>query len=166
MITQEQAKAVFEYREGKLYWRISPSTNIKIGQRAGSSKMEHGYWRISFNKKQYHEHRLVFLMFHGFLPRYIDHINTILDEGGNIDNSIENLREISHKRNCQRAKKRPTRQGSRFRGLSWDKRTKKWRVRIGGLWLGRYINEIKAAQAYDVAAKDIYGQYCFVNFPS
>lgn len=38
IITQERLKELLTYneKEGKFYWKVSPSNNIKIGDEAGS----------------------------------------------------------------------------------------------------------------------------------
>jgi hypothetical protein len=65
-------------------------------------------------------HRLIFLMHHGYLPKYIDHINGI-----KTDNRIENLREATISDNsCNRL----GHSKSGIKGVSWSKYHKKWTV--------------------------------------
>jgi hypothetical protein len=58
---------------------------------------------------------------------------------------------------------------SRFKGVTFDKQTGKWRakIRVEGKShsLGRYADEIAAAQAYDEAARRLFGKYGWLNFP-
>ena len=58
---------------------------------------------------------------------------------------------------------------SRFRGLSWHKRDKAWRVaiRVNGerIELGGFRSEVEAAKAYDDAAKKYHGSKALLNFP-
>jgi hypothetical protein len=58
---------------------------------------------------------------------------------------------------------------SRFKGVVWDKQTKKWRANIvvngKGRSLGRYADETAAALAYDEAARRWFGKYAWLNFP-
>jgi len=44
---------------------------------------------------------------------------------------------------------------SQFKGVSWDKASRKWRVQCNRAWVGTYATEEAAAQAYNVAAERI-----------
>lgn len=93
MLTQEVLLREMEYRDGKMFWRVSrQGRQIKL--HAGSTDRE-GYRRINFCGKMRFEHHLVWLYFNGTLPtERLDHINR---KPG--DNRIENLRELSHRDN-------------------------------------------------------------------
>jgi hypothetical protein len=58
---------------------------------------------------------------------------------------------------------------SRFKGVFWDAWAKKWRARIvceGRTYqLGRFGDEIRAAEAYDEAARQFFGEHARLNFP-
>jgi hypothetical protein len=58
---------------------------------------------------------------------------------------------------------------SRFKGVFWDEWAKKWRARIvhdgRTHQLGRFGNEVAAAEAYDEAAKKWFGAHAWLNFP-
>jgi hypothetical protein len=58
---------------------------------------------------------------------------------------------------------------SRFKGVSFESQTKKWKAAIvldgKTRRLGRFNNEIAAAQAYDEAARELFGEYAYLNFP-
>jgi len=166
MITQERVKELFEYRDGKLYWRKSVGAKIRGGERAGS-RLKEIYWKIAYNKIYYQEHRLIFLMFHGWLPKELDHISDELTDEGIKSNSIENLQPIEHGSNVQ--KTAFVRGISRYRGVSKSKTINKWiaRIRKHNHWfhLGTFYDEKSAARAYDSAAMRMYGEHCFLNFP-
>ena len=123
MITQEQVKKLFDYRNGELYWMINPCKNVKIGDMAGSLNNK-GYKRTSINKKIYSIHRLIFLMFHGYLPKVLDHI-----DGNRLNNQIENLREATAAQNQHNSKK-PITNTSGVKCVFWHKQTKKWQVKL------------------------------------
>lgn len=96
MITYEEVKKLFTYKDGWLYWnRPHKSARGKYvpGDRAGV-KHSAGYIQISLHKKLYLAHRLIFLYHHGYLPRVLDHIN-----GDKTDNRIENIRAASYSQN-------------------------------------------------------------------
>lgn len=53
-----------------------------------------GYLRFFLFGKGYYRHRAIFCMAHGFMPRFVDHIN-----GDTGDDRLENLREVSYRDN-------------------------------------------------------------------
>ena len=91
-----------------------------------------------------------------------DHINT-----NSLDNRRVNLRPATSKQNAaNRNKHRNGRQlSSQYKGVSWDKRTDKWRAKIVTQYLGYFTSEIDAARAYDAAALDRFGEFARPNFP-
>lgn len=58
---------------------------------------------------------------------------------------------------------------SRFKGVTWEQTREKWRVMIArdGQWrfIGRFGDEIAAAEAYDEAARELFGEHARLNFP-
>src|SRR5690606_17876147 len=58
---------------------------------------------------------------------------------------------------------------SRFKGVCWDKHKEHWLAYIkkDGVMrnLGRFDDELAAAQAYDEAARELFGEHARVNFP-
>ena len=122
MFTKDYLHQIFEYRNGNLYYKENCG-KMKIGKKAGSKRTS-GYIAIVINKKPYYAHRLVFMMFHGYLPKFIDHIN---EEKS--DNRIENLREATKQNNAWNVKK-PCSNTSGIKGVSWSKKDKRWVVRL------------------------------------
>jgi hypothetical protein len=91
----------------------------------------------------------------------IDHINH-----NTLDNRKSNLRIVTGTYNL--ANQRNIKGGtSKFKGVVWHKKGKKWMARIGkhGLYeyLGLFVNEIDAAIAYNTAAIRLYGEFAFLN---
>ena len=87
----------------------------------------------------------------------ISHIN-----GNGLDNRKNNLTRSNEK-------VRGRTSASRFRGVAWDEENKKWRVTLGSINgkqvnLGRYVDELEAAKAYDKAARAQWGEYARLNF--
>lgn len=117
-ISQEYLKEVFIYKDGVLFWNVD-KRKMKIGEKAGRTK-KNGYCEIRLNGKLYGTHRLIFLMFHGYLPKIIDHI-----DGNPSNNLISNLRSATHAENMRNSKK-PINNKSGFKGVYFNKETKKW----------------------------------------
>ena len=67
---------IFEYHDGWLIWKISPSYRIKEGTVAGN-RTGPGYWQICYKSKFYKLHRIVWEMFYGAIPDdlEVDHID-------------------------------------------------------------------------------------------
>ena len=121
-ITQDQVKDLFDYCDGELFWKIARQ-KIQIGAKAGTLT-NHGYLQTSINAKKYKNHRIIFLMFYGYLPEFIDHI-----DGNRSNNHIDNLREatVAQNQHNRLIQKNNT---SGVKGVYWYKATQKWRVQL------------------------------------
>jgi len=92
----------------------------------------------------------------------VDHIN-----GDKLDNRKSNLRICT---NAQNQMNRPgiKNKTSQYKGVSWNKAMKKWEVCISknnkNIYLGCFSDEKEAALSYDLAAKEIQGDYAWLNF--
>jgi hypothetical protein len=57
---------------------------------------------------------------------------------------------------------------SGFTGVYWSPRRNKWRANIYAhgkkVFLGRYDDLLKAARAYDAAARELHGEFATLNF--
>jgi hypothetical protein len=122
-LTKEYLNELFEYRDGELYWKRKTSNRDNIGQKAGTLN-QRGYIKTGINKKIYSNHRLIFMMFNGFLPKLLDHI-----DGNKLNNRIENLREATNGENKQNSKLNKN-SSSGVKGVHWNSREKKWQVRV------------------------------------
>jgi hypothetical protein len=159
MITQSELKSLLNYdaETGIFTWKVE-TKKIKNGQEAGYIRKD-GYKSIGINKKYYMAHRLAWLYVHGYIPKVIDHSNHNL-----IDNSINNLRECTTTQN-QWNRKVNKHSISGIKGVSWNKLTEKWLVRLtinGNRKVLGYFNNIElASKAYKEAAQKFHGEfYC------
>lgn len=93
----------------------------------------------------------------------VDHI-----DGNRLNNQRSNLRACNHAQN-QMNREKSKGLSSVYKGVSWHKQVEKWRARIqtnqGCLYLGLFESEIEAAQTYDEAAKEHFGEFARLNFP-
>jgi hypothetical protein len=83
-----------------------------------------------------------------------------------LDNRRSNLRICSNALNQQNTSGRGG--SSRFKGVSWSARKKKWLVqfRHDGRYhfVGHFLDEEQAAKAYDVAIAPLAGEFARLNF--
>lgn len=93
----------------------------------------------------------------------VDHIN-----GDSLDNRKDNLRPASHQQNSFNTKIFSTNK-SGYKGVSFHSQTQKWRAAIVKDYkqkhLGLFNSVIEAAQAYDNAARELFGDFANLNFP-
>lgn len=95
--------------------------------------------------------------------RCVDHIN---HKG--LDNRKANLRAATRSENCCNRRKTWAKTWSRYKGVSWRVRDKRWSATItinGSVkFLGVFGEEISAAKAYDAAAQKYHGRFAVLNF--
>ena len=122
IISQDYLHILFEYKDGHLYWKESGKGKKQTLQVGGPDK--DGYIQLCINHKKYKEHRLIYMMHHGYVPKIIDHI-----DGNPANNKIENLREATYNQN-QYNRKICLKNTSGFKNVMWDKNLNKWYVQI------------------------------------
>jgi hypothetical protein len=95
--------------------------------------------------------------------RQVDHKN-----GNGLDNRKSNLRLATSGQNRQNEPVRSTSK-SGFKGVSFSKALGKWEAQISdkgkGVRLGYFDTPEDAARAYDRKAKEIFGEFAWLNFP-
>jgi hypothetical protein len=107
---------LFYYKNGKLFYKSS-------GKKAGWEQ-KNGYAKVEINYQTYCQHRIVFLMHHGFLPKVVDHI-----DGNKLNNNIENLRASNQSKNALYARKK-SHNTSGVKGVHFHRISNKWWARI------------------------------------
>jgi len=139
IITQEYLHELFDYKDGELFWKKKPNryANIKIGQKAG--RYREGYFDTSINAKRYQNHKIIFMMFYGFMPKILDHIDC-----NPSNNKIENLREATQQQNCLNRKLSKSNK-SGYKNIYWHEKTKKWAIGL------------------KTSEKRYYGEYSFIE---
>jgi hypothetical protein len=156
MVTQKELHEIFEYRDGQLIWKSPTSNRVSVGDVAGTPHPS-GYLKICVNGKKYFAHRLIYLFHHGHMPMFLDHI----DRNG-LNNKIENLREATLSQNSANTSIRSD-NTSGYRGVSWDKKAKKWLAKITIFrkqkYLGYFSSPEAAYEVYCEAARNHYGKF-------
>ena len=92
----------------------------------------------------------------------VDHSN-----GNGLDNRRENLRLCTHAENLANQRLQTRDKLSRFKGVTWCRRTGVWIAQIKvaqkHIGLGRYDEEEDAARAYNRAAQEHFGEFARLN---
>jgi hypothetical protein len=155
-MTQEDVAGLFVYRDGGLYWNVRRK-KVQLGSRVGHQGKD-GYRRLVYKGKYYMEHRLIFLLHHGYMPPLLDHI-----DGDPTNNRIENLRQATYADNNRNSVHAS---GSGVKGVTWDATRNKWRCQIHvanqNYNLGRYDTLAEAQAVIDEARARLHG--VFANF--
>ena len=101
--------------------------------------------------------------------RMVDHRN-----GNGLDNQKANLRKCTYTQNNQNRRKAEKETSSKYKGVSFDPRRRRWEAGIqlqdafGQRFhrqLGRFSIEEEAAETYDKAARQYFGEFAALNFP-
>ncbi len=120
MVTKKLLHELFEYKDGELYWKKSPSKIVKAGSKAGFLNSNNRK-QVKIFQNHYLIHRVIFMMFYGWLPEFIDHI-----DNNQLNNKIENLRPATRSQNqCNRKTQKSL---SGIKGITWCNSQNKWRA--------------------------------------
>ena len=154
-LTQEQAKNLFNYKDGELYWKNNVGA-VKAGSKAGSINM-HKYISVVCNKERYQAHRIIYLMHYGYTPEFVDHI-----DGNRSNNFIENLRPATKSQNsCNQ--KINTKNTSGYKNVYWHKSYKKWRVSLvvknKKIHVGTFLDLELAGLVASMAREKYHGEF-------
>lgn len=153
LISAERLRELLDYNPetGVFTWRASRQGHVKAGDVCGS--LGNGYRQTKINGQMYLLHRLAFLWMLGEMPFQVDHINR-----NPSDNRWCNLRPCTSSLN--RVNRAHTAR-SGYRGVvpngnGWAARLQYQRKTY---CLGTYPTKEQAAEAYNVKAREMFGEF-------
>jgi len=125
-LTQEQVRAIFDY-DGENGWLIRKKDKYEriVNRPCGHKPNGKGYGHVGIGGKWYCTHRIIWLWHHGYLSKFIDHIDR-----NPMNNKIENLRPITLSENQHNQTKRINNSSGYF-GVSFHKQTGRFVAYIG-----------------------------------
>jgi hypothetical protein len=148
-------RELFDYKDGKLYWRRKMNKRHSIDNPAGTVNSQ-GYTIITINGKKIGAHRLVWAWHNESVPAMIDHINRDTQ-----DNRIENLRASDPVTNAYNSKiKCDNKSGTK--GVSWCNTYNKWVVQMYAnkkKFSGRFETKDEAIAFAQSMRKELHGDF-------
>lgn len=85
-----------------------------------------------------------------------------------LNNRRNNLRIATNGENSRNVPKTSAKRSSIYKGVCWHKRKNKWiamcAINSRNKFLGYFDDEIEAAKAYDLSAKELHGEFAKTNF--
>lgn len=151
---EEMNKDLFIDLEKQEITRLSTGNKLKFTL-SGSKKNNNQYYTIDIKRKKLKVHRLFFYHRHGYLPNLVDH-----KDRNRINNNIENLRELTKSENSRNADKMKTETTSKYKGVCWVNKRKRWeaRVQVNGKskFLGYFKDEDEAGEIVNIKIRE-YG---------
>lgn len=141
LISKYKWHVVYKREGGKPY----AETSVHI---SGSKKLR--------KKKNYMMHKIILKT-----NKHVDHKN-----GDTLDNRRENLRECNNSQNHMNISKNKGKYTSKFKGVVLKPNGKyEANISAGGkhIYLGKFLTEKEAAEAYNEAAKQIHGDFALLN---
>jgi hypothetical protein len=137
---------------------------MKGGDVAGS-KNSKGYWQVYVAGKRYKVHRILFYMLTNVEPsgKLVDH--ALRD--ASVNTGLRLATPSQNTANTQKTLYRNKKTHSKYKGVTWHKQHKKWMAQIicnrKRTHLGYFIDEKEAAKAYNTAAKEVWGEFAWLN---
>ena len=136
-------------------------TWIKNGKIAGCLDSHASFLVTRIDDVLYFNHKLVFLVENGYMPKYIRHIDR-----NKMNNKISNLSECVGKEGSK-SEFLSKNNKSGFKGAHYNKKNKKWmssiRINYKSKHIGLYDNKIDAVIAYDEMALKVFGELARTN---
>jgi hypothetical protein len=160
MITKERLHELFEYIEGKLYWKVDNGNGVNKGDEVGTiirkQNQAQQYYVTNIKGKRFYVHKIIYAMFNEIAVGRIRFL-----DGNSLNYAIENLKQCSTSEILFTSNKRKD-NASGYKGVSWCKLRNKWMSYISKdskrIWLGYFDNKETAYDAYIKKSIEIYGK--------
>ncbi len=150
--------AQLDYEDYLKFGLLNWHSNIK-GLNVYATRTERYGPRKDNKKKSIYLHREIVNAKDG---EYVDHINQ-----NTLDNRKENLRICTNQQNSANTKGRPSIRISQYKGVRKNSNCNTWcaRVTFDGkeLYLGSFKTEKEAALKYNEKARELFGDFAFLN---
>ena len=153
----------FTYDNGVLRWKTLNKKDMKnsIGSIVGVKHDDAGYLSVTVDSDTFLVHRVIFCMFHGYMPFFVDHKDTNPE-----NNKIENLRESDFFTNGQnRNRYRNNKTG--FKGVHYNTKEKMFlcvvKCRKKVVYRKSFSDVEVAAYAYNINALKHHGEFARIN---
>ena len=150
-MTQNEALALFDYREGFLYWRAKPSRGVNAGDKVGTI-CSSGHQRLMYRRKIYRVHAIIWLMHYGQIPKEIDHKDT-----NKLNNCVENLRLACNKNQQNVGVRVDNTSGAK--NVYWHKPTNRWSVIVSADKIRHNFGYFKDFELADLVATEARNKY-------
>ena len=156
----EVVNKLFRYDKetGDLVRKISVRKGAEAGQIVGTDD-GHGYLKTSIKGVKYFNHRIIFLMHNGYLPPFLDHIDT-----NKRNNRIENLRAATITQNNHNQGRRKT-NTSGVKGVRWKATHNMWSTSVTLNGKRKHVGHFRTVPEAEVAVRKAREQLhgAFVN---
>lgn len=128
-----------------------------------------GYARRHKSIKKDGKRKQIIVSMHTFIMNTPEGFEVDHKDSNGLNNQKSNLRVC---KSAQNKKNYPPLKGSssKYKGVRWHKASNRFVAEIfengKQKHLGTFKNEIDAAKAYDEKAKEVHGEFAFLNFPT
>lgn len=149
-ITKQNLHELFEYKDGELYAKV---INTKRKKGTVGWVNPSGYKVTGIKSKIYLNHRLIFMMHYGYMPKIIDH-----KDGNKLNNCIDNLREATSSQN-QHNRKLNKNNSTGVKGVVWYENRNSFKVRCSVNGKSHHIGYFKELKNAEQAIKLFRAQH-------
>ena len=156
-LSQDLLHELFEYRDGKLFWKKVTSHRVDVIGKEVGCVSSYGYRVTKLHGKNYFVHRLIYAMFHGEVPSVLDHV-----DGNTLNNQIENLRPATMLQNSYNQKNYKN-NTTGVKGVNFNKQCGKFSARCQvnkkQNWLGFFPTLELAEKAVKAFRTEHHGEF-------